>query len=109
MPNINCPKAHAALSADGSGGYVTVTDASPFYPGAHVWLKSNTVAPTEYVITDIATGNKIGCRAVTAMNGGASYTKSDMSGFKVADAATIDQAVQVVPVEVSTMSVKLSV
>lgn len=108
MPNINCPKVHAALTADGAGGYVTVSDATPLYPGAHVWLRSNTVDSTEYMITDIATGNKVGLRDVKAMNGGQTYGKADTSKWKVADAATIDQAPQVVPVELSNFNGKLS-
>jgi hypothetical protein len=104
MPNINCPKARAALTANGAGGYVTVADATPFYPGAHVWLNQTGGTPTEYLITDIATGNKIGLRAVLPMNGGATYGKADTSGWTTVNGATIDQAAQVVPVELSNFN-----
>lgn len=95
MLSINCPKVHAALSADGANGYITVTSNTDFWPGAHVWLNSSTQDPTEYIISEVTSDNEIGLRPIQP-NGGAIYTRADTSIWKVADSATIDQAPQLV-------------
>lgn len=92
MPFIDAPDATAALTANGGAdGYVTVADATPFYPGALVWLRSNTVASKQYEITDIAAGNKIGVREVLSMYGGQTYARTPVNQFTTVDAATISQ------------------
>lgn len=108
---INCPTAVAALTVDGaSDGYITVADATPFYPTARVWLKGTATASKEYVITDIAAGNKIGLREVPATDsiargtGGQSYGRSPLTQWTVADAAKIFQDAQPVKVEHSNYS-----
>ena len=102
MPFVNTPMAHAALSANGdAAGYVTVADATPFYPGARVWLLSNTQASKEYVITDIASGNKIGLRECLERSGGARYGRTPVSQWLTADSAKISQEPQTVDVELS--------
>lgn len=105
MPFLNTPQAHAALSADGDAqGYVTVADATPFYPGALVWLYAAAVGSKEYIITDIAAGGKIGLREVLPMNGGARYGRTPVTQWLVADDATINQTPQTVDVELSNLA-----
>jgi hypothetical protein len=104
---INCPTAVAALTANGDAtGYITVADASPFYPTARVWLRGNTTPSKEYIITDIV-GNKIGLREVPETDniargtGGQSYGRSPVTQWTTADGAKIFQDAQPVKVEFS--------
>jgi hypothetical protein len=100
MPFFQCPMARAALTANGgTDGYATVADATPFYPGAHVWLRSALVASKEYIVTDIAAGNKIGLREVLPEYGGQTYGRTPLGQWLLADTASIDQESQVVRVE----------
>lgn len=104
MPFANTPQAHAALSADGDAlGYVTVADATKFYPGANVWLYAAALGSKEYVITDIA-GNKIGLREVLERYGGAQYGRTPVTQWTTAGGATISQAPQTVDVELSNLA-----
>lgn len=105
---INCPTAVAALSADGDAtGYITVADATPFYPTARVWLTSALVAAKEYVITDIASGGKIGLREIpvdaagnqNGKPGGWQYGRTPVNQWLVTDSAKIHQEAQPVRVE----------
>lgn len=92
MPFIDAPEALAAFTANGgTDGYVTVADATPFYPGAFVWIRSATVEPKQYEVTDIAAGNKIGVREVLSRDGGQRYGRTPVNQFLTADSATIAQ------------------
>jgi hypothetical protein len=95
--------AHAAFAADGSAdGWVEVADSTPFYPGAHVWLKDDNSGAEEYIITDVDdTTNLIGVRKVlgAAGSGGARYGRTPVDHLTLAQNATIDQESQPVPVE----------
>lgn len=105
MPFINCPNALAALTADGDAdGHATVADASAFYPGAKVWLRSATVEPKEYVITEVLASNKIGLRETSERSGSAGYGRSPLAQWKLADGAKLFQDAQVVPVELSNVA-----
>lgn len=106
MPFYNAPDAVAAITVDGdANGYVTVADASQFYPGARAWLRSNTQASKEYEVTDIATGNKIGLREVPAERyGGVKYGRTPVTQFKAAEGATICQSATTVAVELSNLT-----
>jgi hypothetical protein len=103
MPALYIKGAHALLTADGgTDGYVTVADATPFWPKAHVWIKSSAADSVEAIITEVV-GNFIGLQAVFPANGGARYDRSDMSAFLLTDTPTIDQKPQIVPAELTNL------
>lgn len=115
MASIPVDGASAALSADGtSDGYVTVTDNSPYWPGATAWLTSNTKPAQECLITNLAAGGKVGLRfkqqnKATGIYMTALYTRSDCSAYKVADGARLEQEPSVVPAVFESPAKKSSI
>ena|SRR5579872_1994217 len=110
--SISVRAASAALSANGNaGGYVTVADASAFYPGARAWLSDTTGRAQRCIITDIgfSGANTIGLRFVadnvdmpqtaSGVNNGPMYTRSDCSAFTTANGSRIEMDSGVVPIE----------
>jgi hypothetical protein len=87
----------AALGSDiiMTGGFITPP--LTYFTDTWTW-DSQAPADAEYIITDIK-GNTIGLRKVIEGRGGVQYGRSDLSVFKVAKVASIDQKRQVVAVE----------
>lgn len=100
MPFFQAPSADALLEANGGAdGYVQVGDATNFWPGAHVWLRSTAVVGKEYIVTDVD-GTYVGLRIVLAMYGGQTYGRTPVTEYLVADGASLHQESQVVPAEI---------
>jgi hypothetical protein len=103
MPAIFVKPASALLTADGgTDGYVSVADATPFWTGAKVWLKSSLVDGKQYTITEVD-GSWIGLQIVHAPYGGAVYTRTDVSEYLLADSARIYSEGQIVPAELTNL------
>lgn len=106
MPSIWVPEAYAAFAGNGGAdGYVTVADNSKFYPGAEVFIVSDTVTGSRGKITDLVSTNKIGVRLLKEFPlQPPSYGRSDLSAYLLADNAKIDMPAQVVPVNQPSFS-----
>jgi len=94
---------HSALTANGSlDGYATVTSNVAFKVGATVWIRSNTVAGRQCVVTDLSSSTKVGLRFYTNDQTSADsvprYGRSDLSAYLLADGAAISQEAGIVPV-----------
>lgn len=97
MASVFAPERFAALTADGeAAGYITVADNEGFYPGAVAWIRDNNSDPLECIITELVGTTKIGLRNKrTGSYGG----RTDMSGYTIAQNATISMEGQVVAVD----------
>jgi len=103
MPATFAKPASALLTADGgTDGFVSVADATPFWTGAKVWLKSATEDSKQYTITEI-NGSWIGLQIVRGPYGGAVYTRTDVSEYHLADGAKIFSEGQIVPAELTNL------
>lgn len=98
-------EAFAAFAADGgSDGYITVADNTIFYPGAFAWIVSSLVAARRVQVTNLSGATKVGVRFYGDSASGAtagtspSYGRSDVSAYKLADSATLNQEAQAVRV-----------
>jgi hypothetical protein len=80
MPHIQVPAASAALSADGSKGYVTVADSTPYYPGCFAYLSDDGTAGSQRVlITGLGASGIVYLRFVVEVNQGYNFQKSQSS------------------------------
>lgn len=95
MPFKLTPAAIDTVTAGTAAGVVTVTSTTNFYPGARVWLSG-----AEYIIVSILTATTMTLRRITAMDGGARYGYSDLSGIT---GAINQEPFQVVDVELSNL------
>ena len=100
MSSVWIKSAGALLSVSGTTlGWVTVADATPFYPGAEVWLSGATYGSKRGVIVELGASNTIGIRLLADAPSAPTYGKSDLSAFLTTDAARIDQEAQAVRVD----------
>lgn len=106
MPSIWVPEAYAAFSADGTAtGYAKVASNEKFYPGAEVFVSSDTIAGTRAVITDLVSTTDIGIRFIgEGSNQPPRYGRNPMNGFLLAENARISMPAQVVRVDQPTFS-----
>lgn len=99
MPFIETSAVTAAFTANGAtDGGVTVADVAPFYPGARVWLRSDTVDGKEYIISAVDS-TKVYVRLIPAAFGGVKYGRTSVAEYLLADNAKICMAEQLVPVD----------
>lgn len=100
MPFFNAPDTLDALTANGDDtGYVTVASNEKYYPGAQAWLRSDTLGPKEYVVTDLVGPDKVGLREVLPRGNGPQYGRTPLTQWTTATNATIAQAGTTVAVE----------
>ena len=65
MASIWVPEAFAVFSSNGtSAGFAVVADNSAFYPGAEVYVVSDTIAGRRGIITELSSTTGIGIRFV---------------------------------------------
>lgn len=84
MPHLQVPAASAALSADGSTGYVTVTDSTPYFPGCFAYLSDNNTAGSQRVlITGLGAAGVVYLRFVRDVNQGYGFQKGTFAGYNL--------------------------
>lgn len=111
MPFFNAPQTSEEITGNGDAtGYVTVTSNANYWPGARAWMSSDTLAPKEYIVTDLGTGaTQVGLREVLSSEdnvkraAGPQYGRTPLTQWLTADNARISQAPSTVRVELSNL------
>ncbi len=103
MPNIQVPAARADLSSDGSLGYVSVADNTPFYPGCIAWLQDDD-GSQRCLIVKLEGSDKIWLRFLPEENQGIKFPQprdgySDCTSYTTAKSSRIYQEAQLAPVD----------
>jgi hypothetical protein len=92
-----------ALTANGTtGGFVTVADNSPFYPGAVCSIYGTTAAAKSCLIVQLSGATLVQLQVLPAfatIGAAPNYGASDMSAFTTADGAKIAIPAQAAPVQ----------
>jgi len=106
MASIWAPEAFAVFSADGTAdGYAVVTDNSPFYPSAEVFISNDNVQGQRAIITELSGTTKIGIRFVKEFPlTTPSYGRNSMAAYTAVLNSKIHMPGQVVRVDQPTFS-----